>query len=309
MRYSSFAVVVLSAAIPLLVTSCDPPAAPVTGQSEYTRSMGAYGVQSTEVTVSRQDGSTFPALMLSPAVSGGEDTSTPRPMFPAIVFGHGFLQSPDAYASTLDHLVSQGYIVIATRSGMDLLPDSGVNKQYAKDLSVCFDYLQQQTQDPQSQWYQEIDMDRVGLLGNSMGGSAAVRTCAADQRFRALATTAATELSPSSVAVADQLTVPSLFMVGTADTYFPPEHNSLAMYAVAPPPRIAVLIEGGYHCGFLDGPFPGCDSGPLARADQLAITREKLEAFFDCYLADDPNALDELLAPMDHATIQYELQQ
>jgi hypothetical protein len=59
------------------------------------------------------------------------------------------------------------------------------------------------------------------------------------------------------------------------------------MYDAAFAPRRLPLLDGGWHCGFLDSSFFGCDSGSLPRETQLALTRGLLTAFFTLYLKDD----------------------
>jgi hypothetical protein len=59
------------------------------------------------------------------------------------------------------------------------------------------------------------------------------------------------------------------------------------MYDNADPPRQLPVIDGGFHCGFLDSNSIFCDSGSIPRSEQLAITRRLLTAWFNLYLKQD----------------------
>jgi hypothetical protein len=86
-----------------------------------------------QVTVQRPAGGQFPALLFYPAMAQGEGApydGSGAP-YPAISFGHGYLQPPTRYQSTLEHLATWGYFVIATKSGLELFPD---HEEYAADL-------------------------------------------------------------------------------------------------------------------------------------------------------------------------------
>lgn len=85
-----------------------------------------------QVTVTRPDSSTFTARLYYPASSSGsgapyDGSGAP---YPVVSFGHGFLTSHTYYQSTLAHLATWGYFVIATTEGTatpgeDYLPVSG----------------------------------------------------------------------------------------------------------------------------------------------------------------------------------------
>jgi dienelactone hydrolase len=248
------------------------------------------------VTVSRPDGSTFGAVVHYPVQMNKEGAPASRIAFPVpvISFGHAYLSTPDLCASTLDHLASNGYIVIASRSGSELFPD---HEQFAEDMGYCLTFLVAQTSQPNSQWYQQVDVERLGLLGHSMGGGAAVLAAATDERIKAVASMAAAETRPSAVEAAGRVTAPICFLIATEDRIAPAERHAMPMYEAAGSPKLAFLIEGGFHCGFLDANAFGCDDGSLGRADQLAITWDRLVAFFDLYLRELPDARERVLAP------------
>ncbi|MHC4834329.1 MAG: alpha/beta hydrolase, partial [Planctomycetota bacterium] len=58
--------------------------------------------------------------------------------YPVFSFGHGFLTPVSRYDSTLDHLATHGFLVIASRSGGELFPSHAA---FAADLVHCLDHV------------------------------------------------------------------------------------------------------------------------------------------------------------------------
>jgi hypothetical protein len=81
--------------------------------------------------------------------------------------------------------------------------------------------------------------------------------------------------------------VPACLIVGDQDSIAPPAQHAIPMYEAAAAPRRQPLIGGGWHCGFLDSSFIGCDSGSMPRETQLMLTRGLLTAFLNLYLKND----------------------
>lgn len=244
---------------------------------------GPYAPGWTEVSVTRPGGGSFTAVLYYPATTAGEDTpfDDMGAPYPGISFGHGFFQSVEKYQSTLEHLATWGFVVIASRSQGGLLPS---HSQFAIDLSACLTYLEDQNADAGSPLYQAIATDRFGMSGHSMGGGASILATADDPRVRALANLAAAETNPSAVAAMANVDVPLRLIVGDEDTIVPIGDHTGLMYAAASAPRQMPVIQGGFHCGFIDSYTIFCDSGSISRAEQLATTRRLLTSFFELYL-------------------------
>lgn len=201
--------------------------------------------------------------------------------YPVVVFGHGFLQPPDNYATIIEALAARGYVVIAPESATEPLPS---HAGLAADLIACAEWAR--THVPAASGGGEGQ----GLVGHSMGGGAALLAAQDHARFTAIATLAAAETRPSAVAAAGRLRVPVLFVVGSQDTLVPPGVTR-TMYAVSPRESRWVAIAGGSHCGFVDeaswGGF-GCDSGTLPRSRQLELTAQLVGDWLDVRLKGRP---------------------
>jgi pimeloyl-ACP methyl ester carboxylesterase len=246
---------------------------------------GPFPVSQRTVTVSRPNGSTFSAQIRYPATSSAANApfaATAGPA-PAISFGHGFLSAVDLYDSTMDHLASHGYIVIATTSEGGFFPNHG---NFALDIRHCLTWLEQQDAAKSSWLANAVDQDAFAVSGHSMGGGAAALAAAADARVKCMATLAAAETNPSAAAAAGNVQRPARFIVGSQDSIVAPS-TTQNQYAACDAPRQFVSITGGSHCGFIDNAIIACDSGSISRAEQLAKTRALLLEFFDTHLRGD----------------------
>jgi len=243
------------------------------------------------VTVRRPNNTTFNAQLYYPATATGDNTPYDGrgAPYPAISFGHGFLQPPERYRSILEHLATWGYFVIATESALDLFPN---HRAYAEDMRYCLTYLEQQNADPASSLFGQVATELFGVSGHSMGGGASILATAADSRIKAVANLAAAETNPSAIQASANVTVPHSLISGSADTITPLSNHGLRMYNAGFAPKLLPVIQGGWHCGFQDTSIIGCDSGPLPRATQLQLTRRLLTAFFELYLRNDLTAWD-----------------
>ena len=246
---------------------------------------GAFAVSQRTVTVTRSNGSSFSAQIRYPATAASANapfapTAAPAP---AVSFGHGFLSAVDLYDSTMDHLASHGYIVIATTSEGSLFPS---HANFALDIRQCLTWLEQEDANPASWLSGAVDESAFGASGHSMGGGASALAAAADTRIKCLATLAAAETNPSSSAAAAAIQRPSCFIVGSQDTIVAPA-TTQNQFNACDAPRIFTTITGGSHCGFIDSAIIACDSGAIPRAEQLAKTRALLLAFFNTHLRTD----------------------
>lgn len=244
---------------------------------------GPYGAGWVEVSVPRPGGGSFNALLFYPATTSGQGAAYDGigAPYPGITFGHGWITAVTRYQSTLEHLATWGYFIIASESYGGLFPN---HSAFADDLRWCLTYLETQNANPGSWLYQQVDTANFGACGHSMGGGASILATQRDPRICALANMAAAETNPSAIAAIAGVFVPVCLIAGDEDSIVPPTGHTIPMYDNALAPRRLPLLDGGWHCGFLDSSFFGCDSGSLPRATQLALTRGLLTGFFNLYL-------------------------
>jgi dienelactone hydrolase len=248
---------------------------------------GPYAAGWRDVTIGRPNNTTFPARVYYPAVGGGglnallDDSGAP---YAAVTFGHGFLQPISRYHSTLVHLSTWGFLVMASESGMELFPS---HSAFAADLSHCLAWLEEQNVGAGGWLQGKVDVTAMGASGHSMGGGCSILAAAADPRIRAVANLAAANTNPSAIAQMSTVAVPVSLIAGSSDTITPVQQHGMQMYAAGSAPKLLPLIQGGWHCGFQDVSSFGCDSGPLPRAQQLELARRLLTSFFLLYLKQD----------------------
>lgn len=247
---------------------------------------GRYRAGYRSVTVTRANATTFTARLYYPALAAGLNTTYDGggAPYPAITFGHGFVQAVSTYQSTLEHLATHGYFVIASNSESGLFPS---HQNFANDLRTCFDYLTQENANSISVLFNQVATTRFGAGGHSMGGGASILAASQDARIKALANLAAAETNPSATAAMSAVNAPVLLLSGGSDTIVPVSSNGQLMFNAANTPKILPVIQGGWHCGFQDANGFGCDSGTITRNQQLSEARRLLTAFFNLYLARD----------------------
>jgi dienelactone hydrolase len=154
-------------------------------QTDYA-AHGAYRAGRRRVTVRRPNNTTFTAQLYYPATATGDNApydGSGAP-YPAVSFGHGFLQPPERYRSILEHLATWGYLTIATESGLELFPN---HRAYAEDMRHCLTYLEEQHAAPTSWLFGQVATEQFGISGHSMGGGASIlaaRRTPASRRWR-----------------------------------------------------------------------------------------------------------------------------
>ena len=143
--------------------------------------------------------------------------ATARSTYPVILFSHGGLGLPsDTYAAIIEELASHGYIVVAMdHPYLNLItqyPDervvssqeisaqfnrmrpkdqyeflTGMIEVYKADMKLVLDELAKINADPNSIFYHHLDLDHIGVMGHSAGGTASIEFCRSDSRCKAAA--------------------------------------------------------------------------------------------------------------------------
>lgn len=259
---------------------------------------GPFFAGQTVVTVDRPGGGSFNAELYYPATAPGTATPlAPGGLLPAVTFGHGFLQDPQDYNSTLQHLATHGYLVIATQSQTGFFVN---HNEYAGDLRASLDYLVNQTASPGSWLFGRVNSGALGASGHSLGGGVSILVAAADPRIRAVANLAAanTLTDPSARDQMANLTIPINLIAASDDQYAPPDVQQQPMYDNGVAPKQITYLMGGSHCRFEDDDFFFlCDGSSLSRGEQLTFTRRELTTFFDFYLKRDQSLWRQVWGP------------
>jgi dienelactone hydrolase len=128
--------------------------------------------------------------------------------FPIILFSHGYLGcDAKMYTAFCEELASHGYIVAsiahthyATKVTFpdgrvitpmpeklthQTMPSEQEQKLWNDDVQTVLNYLETCNKDPKDIFYGMLDMQRVGMVGHSMGGATAYNMCLKDNRFKA----------------------------------------------------------------------------------------------------------------------------
>jgi len=248
-----------------------------------------------DVTVVRANGSSFTATVHYPAIAAqaGAPVDAANGPYPIIAFGHGFVTPVTQYASTGAHLASWGFVVLLPQTQGSLFPSHAA---FAADLRSSLDWMAAQGGVSGSPWAGAVDGSRRGVMGHSMGGGCALLAADADPSIRVAVPFSAAETNPSSTAACQGVGVATRIVVGSQDTIVAPSTND-PMFANLRGPAQLVSITGGYHCGFIDGGIPFCDSGSISRAEQLAIVRREATEFLLLYLSGDAARWDPVWNP------------
>jgi PKD repeat protein/predicted dienelactone hydrolase len=250
---------------------------------------GPYEVVSMTVTTSNPDtNSDLETDLYYP--SGDGDTVDPdRAPYPALVFAQATLSSPSNYSGWGDHLASWGYIVA--------IPDlpSEDEEVRASDVQHLVTYLEAENATSTSPFFHEIDVDRFGLIGHSLGGRSTMMVAGRDGRIKA-----AVALDPAGNPLAGwdyeteapRITAP-LAVIGAPSQLC----NAYAVYnnvypVVGSTHKAKYVIAGGSHCDFIDTDeqlqILGCSliCGQFSE-DRMELAERYTTAWFNYYLGYD----------------------
>lgn len=204
-----------------------------------------------------------------PATTAGTTAPVAPGNFPHIVFGHGFVMTWSAYQNVWEELVPNGYIVIFPRTEDGFSPS---HTDFGLDLAIVAEKFGLLNTEVTSIFYQKLTGNSA-LMGHSMGGGAAFLAAQNNGSTQALATFAAAETTPSAVAAASLVSVPTLVMAGANDCVTPAVDHQILMYdATTSNCKTYVSITGASHCQFANYNF-NCALGEATCTPAPAISR------------------------------------
>lgn len=182
-----------------------------------------------------------------PATSAGDDTPFAVGEFPLLVFGHGFVMAWSEYDFLWEALVEEGYIIAFPRTEGNISPS---HEDFGKDLAFLVDKFQTESSNSGSFYHNKIT-DKSAVMGHSMGGGASFLAAANNPNITTMINYAAAETTPSAIAAAANISIPSLIVSGSSDCVAPAdEHQDLMYDALASSYKAQITITEASHCQF-----------------------------------------------------------
>jgi len=256
--------------------------------------------------------------------------------YPIILFSHGWNGFNAQNTGQALQLASNGFVVVGVQhtygAVITVFPDGTIAlnnpsalasddtpideyetiahklvNQWAGDLGYALNFMDELTNDPDSAFFQKLDLTRVGVYGHSTGGGAAIQFCGTDPRCKALLGMDPF-MRPVSYEVIDAgVTQPSFFMFSQGwltdtgksrsnelfDQFYPHVKDTLG----------AISITGAKHYDFSDLPLlsplaPQLGlKGPINGKRVVTIVDDYLLSFFESTLNGKPTTLFENPSP------------
>ncbi len=240
--------------------------------------------------------------------------------YPVLIFSHGGAADVRMYTAQIEELASHGYIVAAINhvygaavtvlnNGSVAAPTyatglEGAAQIWSEDQIFVMDQLEVlNADDPEGLFTNRLDLERLGVFGQSLGGSTSTITCFLDARCKA----GANGDGPVYGDVIEQgLDQPFLYFLSDGRLFSDP-----AFYEQVRGPFYEVAVAGFEHLNFGDFPlWPNVDSvleaGWLSDADaerSIGVTNAALVAFFDQYLKGSDETLEAALSAYPEVTV------
>ncbi|MFT5666449.1 MAG: dienelactone hydrolase [Vicingaceae bacterium] len=229
-----------------------------------------------------------------PGISTGQNVAVDSGSFPILIFGHGFLMSWNAYQNFWTELVPKGYVMCFPTTEMSISPNHGA---FGLDLEFLAAQMQNENLDSTSLFFNSLALE-TALMGHSMGGGASFLAAENNTTISALVNFAAAETTPSAIAAALNVNVPSLVFSGDDDCVAPTNTNQTLMYdSLSPICKTHIRIINGGHCYFANNNF-NCNLGEsfcnptlnISRAQQQSVTFDFLNPWLAYSLKGDTSA-------------------
>ena len=229
------------------------------GKSTYTyqlRSWVPASLTENKLLASLPDSVPTTAYLNLPAATDAAASGDPSHRFPVVLFSHGFGSYPEQSSFLTDHLATWGFVVAAPdHRSRDLaavltgtvaahVGTPSTTAPDVEDLRTALAFLRAQDAEAGSLLYHRLDFTRIGVVGHSAGGGAAI-TLAGDSDIRTYVA-----LAPAP-GVPPTTSKPGLVMFGSADAIVPPS-SVRSTFASLPSPKREIVIDGAGHNVFDD---------------------------------------------------------
>jgi hypothetical protein len=177
---------------------------------------------------------------------------------------------------------------------MSISPNHGA---FGLDLEFLAAQMQNENLDSTSLFFNSLALE-TALMGHSMGGGASFLAAENNTTISALVNFAAAETTPSAIAAALNVNVPSLVFSGDDDCVAPTNTNQTLMYdSLSSICKTHIRIINGGHCYFANNNF-NCNLGEsfcnptlnISRAQQQSVTFDFLNPWLAYSLKGDTSA-------------------
>ena len=232
--------------------------APASALPESYSQQGGFTVTTTVMTAPRSEGLGLPVQCTvyyptSAGSAGGRCTdvascymqsmSTPQDApvaggpFPLVAFGHNtFISGQEVYGSTMRHIASHGFVVVASNSRYQQPAATAV------DLVDCVNALERQQGEPGAKFFGKLDLAKgVGVLGYSQGGAASLDAAA---RLGDRCASCITQHAQPSTMVA-QIKCPVFLHSGDQDSLT--GIMKAMIWAGVRTPKVFAIMRGAHH--------------------------------------------------------------
>ena len=230
----------------------------------------------------------LPGLVFAPTSGRG---------LPAVALSHGWLQPAHRYADTMRYLASWGFVVVAPDTQKGPIPSHGA---MALDLAAALDLV---ATGKLGNGRVRVDPQKLGVIGHSIGGGAAVLAAAAERTIGAVVTVTAAATRPSAVEAATRVRVPGLHLVGADDEMADGDGSSIA--AAWAGDALLRTVKGASHLGLAEGAHWSSTltgSGNEKRIQH--VVRLLATAFLLRHLTDGDQLADELEGKVKGTTLE-----
>ncbi|QNK83017.1 dienelactone hydrolase family protein [Nakamurella sp. PAMC28650] len=230
----------------------------------------------------------MPGLVFAPTSGRG---------LPAVALSHGWLQPARRYSDTMRFLASWGFVVVAPDTERGPIPSHGA---MAMDLTAALDLV---ATGKLGNGRVRVDPQKLGVIGHSIGGGAAVLAAAARSGIGAVVTVTAAATHPSAVEAAARVRVPGLHLIGADDDMAEGDGSSIAA-AWAGEAQLRT-VKGASHLGLAEGSHWSSTltgSGNEKRIQHLV--RLLATAFLLRHLTDGEQLADELKGKVRGTTLE-----
>lgn len=273
----------------------------------------------------QNDRGTYSGTMYHPASAGS---------YPAIAFSPGLGAQKEYYRWVGNHLASHGYVVLIFTVP---IPLTFTTTQHEAGFVTAFEWLTAENANPDSAVFGQIDLDRRGIMGHSLGGAAATRAArtmnidavvalapgAPGDTVQTVRTpTSPVDLKEAIVAGLAAITAPIQIQASTQDCITGELWDAAYYHALTAPARQFVLINGANHVSFNDATSIAYTAGKNFDCKEVVdtvdhaqrLSRRYFTAWFDYFLKEDASAaphlfgeiaeqdrVSELLAALEYA--------